>query len=605
MYDRYLSMFNSQECMILLSVILFGIYLMNRNNIKANNTVTKMIFLTIIVMSSNINKQLTIMLCIVYIFLTFNKSKNNIENFNVVNGDNLVTEINPEWNKLGIQVENTRGSENEETFIKRSQRLELIGRPQQTDSNGAETISEIKGIKDTICASYDPLVNVGLFETPPQPNNSNRCNGIGMPQNLSNNNLTTLLAENEDDLMKISKCAISLQEKDENDKFIYEEDAFAPCAAAYGKFIERTCKFTADTTSSTGVTTKCYKQPYTADNTSNSGVILNGNEDNVLAKLKSGEIPSNIDLVNLKKHTLNMSTNEENNTGENFSSYNLNDIKNNYLTEPTSQTGPRIDSNEPYATFTNYAGSDAVETGHFLYKTNPKIIGVDTTSNNFGLDSWEEKVISENKFIGNSNILKHKLNNGYIYKYEYEGTDSNSPTTTHPTGKLTFFEEQFHYRRVKVFVKNQINENEEMFFLGHLGNNFVNDVNTLIGRTDVSNVPFFNISNSAVELETELYHPVIEGINMFQIISEVRDNVYLKYNPFNDTLVPGTDEHLEYTKEYNKSKNEWENKTSKYIMRSIGCNRLKNPKEHQYGWWGKETIEGNDVWKCMYQPKSQ
>lgn len=603
MYDRFLSMFNSQECMILLSVILFGIYFMNRNNIKANDSVTKMIFLTILVMSCNINKEMTIMLCIVYIFLTFNKTKNNIENFNVVNGENLVTSIDHEWNKLGIQAENTKDSNNENTFIKKNQRLELIGRPQQTDSNGAETVSEIKGIKDTICASYDPLINIGILESPPPTNNNNRCNGIGMPQNLSSNNLTTLLAENEDDLMKISKCAISLKEK-EDGKYIYEDDAFAPCAAAYGKFIERTCKFTAETTSNAGTTTKCYKQPYTADNASNSGTILNGNEDNVIAKLKSGELPSNIDLVNLKKYTLNNNTNEEINTGEEFTSYNLNDIKNNYLTESTSRTGPRVDSNEPYTTITDYASSGTVPTGHYLYKTNPKIMGSDTETNNFGLDTWENREISENKFIGNSNILKHKLNNGYIYIYEYEGTDSNSPSTSHPSGKLTFFEEQFHYRRVKVLVKNQINTNQDNFFLGYLGNNFINDVNTLIGKTDVSNVPFFNISNSQADLETDLFHPIIEGINMFQIISEVRENIYLKYNPFNDQLVPGTDEHLEYTKQYNSNKNEWENKTSKYIMRSIGCNRLKNPKEHKYGWWGKETIDDNDVWKCMYEPKT-
>ena len=46
-------------------------------------------------------------------------------------------------------------------------------------------------------------------------------------------------------------------------------------------------------------------------------------------------------------------------------------------------------------------------------------------------------------------------------------------------------------------------------------------------------------------------------------------------------------------------------RTSKYIMRSIGCNRLRNPKLHSYGWWGKEiNSDGEEIWKCKYENKT-
>ena len=60
-----------------------------------------------------------------------------------------------------------------------------------------------------------------------------------------------------------------------------------------------------------------------------------------------------------------------------------------------------------------------------------------------------------------------------------------------------------------------------------------------------------------------------------------------------------------YTNNYFNQKNNWEDRTSKYIMRSIGCNRLRDPKIHSFGWWGKEiNLEGEEIWKCKYENKS-
>ena len=72
--------------MIILSVVLFLIYYSIKN--EKNTHLNKMIILTVIVMSSNVSKELTILLCILFIYLTFNRNK-NIENFNIENNGNL------------------------------------------------------------------------------------------------------------------------------------------------------------------------------------------------------------------------------------------------------------------------------------------------------------------------------------------------------------------------------------------------------------------------------------------------------------------------------------------------------------------------------------
>ena len=78
-------------------------------------------------------------------------------------------------------------------------------------------------------------------------------------------------------------------------------------------------------------------------------------------------------------------------------------------------------------------------------------------------------------------------------------------------------------------------------------------------------------------------------------LQDIREEVYFKYNPFDESYKPGTEEHMNYTNTYFNEKSRWEDRTSKYIMRSIGCNRLRDPNVHSYGWWGKE-INSDGEW---------
>lgn len=55
---------------------------------------------------------------------------------------------------------------------------------------------------------------------------------------------------------------------------------------------------------------------------------------------------------------------------------------------------------------------------------------------------------------------------------------------------------------------------------------------------------------------------------------------------------------------WTSQKTVWENKTAKSIMRSIGCNRLRNPENDAYGYWAEADEAANESAKCVYVPLS-
>ena len=55
---------------------------------------------------------------------------------------------------------------------------------------------------------------------------------------------------------------------------------------------------------------------------------------------------------------------------------------------------------------------------------------------------------------------------------------------------------------------------------------------------------------------------------------------------------------------WNSQKTIWENKTAKAIMRSIGCNRLRDPATDAYGYWAEADEAANEPAKCVYVPLS-
>ena len=57
----------------------------------------------------------------------------------------------------------------------------------------------------------------------------------------------------------------------------------------------------------------------------------------------------------------------------------------------------------------------------------------------------------------------------------------------------------------------------------------------------------------------------------------------------------GSDAYVEQINNYAKDKKNWEDDTSKLIMRSIGCHRLKKEEIYDYGYW--DDIDN----KCVFE----
>lgn len=626
MYDRFLSMLNSQECMIILSVVLFLIYYLIKN--EKNTKLNKMIILTIIVMSSNISKELTILLCILFIYLTFNRKK-NIENFNVQSNNNLVINTNEDWNKEGVQ---NHISNSDDHFIGKVDKMFIKGRPEKTE-NGQIIESQINGWKDGVCSSE---INKDFFSNAAAAfgitNNSvkNRCtnflrdsNGVmsksQVVENLSNEEL-------EVELLKVSDCAKKINSDG------YDDEAFAACAAATGKHFRPKCKVSNNITVNGNTVNYCYPNSNMETSTAVANIT---DEDKVLIrdKLMNGELLSQNEYLPIKKYKLDSTdTNElkvlldnsDETSHEEFVHYNLEQIKQSYLTEPSGMSGSRIESDIPITGFNVDSGSGSVNNGFYYYKAN----------NVASRDSLNEPIIISEL---NSSVRKHLLNNGYMYKYEFDV--SNDPMITVMNGNARWlpdelngkvnFDINFDYRRIAVYIDNTDETDNDLqpairlnnkVFLGYLGQNFTESVNIKVLNSEpvpnngtdsetINWLTFFDVVNQNVVMvspeTTNGYHPKFQGQSMEMIEEEIREEVYIKYNPFDASLIPGTSEHMIYTNNYFNQKNNWEDRTSKYIMRSIGCNRLRDPKIHSFGWWGKEiNLEGEEIWKCKYENKS-
>ncbi len=55
-----------------------------------------------------------------------------------------------------------------------------------------------------------------------------------------------------------------------------------------------------------------------------------------------------------------------------------------------------------------------------------------------------------------------------------------------------------------------------------------------------------------------------------------------------------------YYDEYIKKKENWEQNTTKNIMRSIGCHRLRSDPS-KIGYWGYDDT--SNIWKCLEKDK--
>lgn len=631
MYDRFLSMLNSQECMIILSVVLFLFYYSIKN--EKNASVNKMIILTIIVMSSNISKELTILLCILFIYLTFNRNK-SVENFSIESSDNLIVNTDENWNRTGIQKYIT---DSDDHFIGKLDKVFIQGQP-EIKTGDAITQIKVDSIKDNVCSS----VRDNGFIASINPFNENNEVKERCTHNLRNDDgslKTEQAVENitneelELEMLKISECAKKINSDG------YDEDAFASCAAATGKYFKNKCKIT----NKIDNLDYCYPRE---DKDTTQKVPNNTEEDkiNVMDKMIKNQLPSITTYLPLKKYKLTESSdsnlsevpvtmsNEDFADIEEFSHNNLDLIKQTYLTESTGRTGPPVQSDIPLTGFTKDSGSGSENNGFYYYKSNA---ATELERNRIS----DVDIVPQQKAGELSIIRQHLLNVGYRYVYQFDKSNNLSVLAGYADwlpnnmqGKVTF-DTGFDYRRIEVFIDNTDStdptqqpsvELANKISLGYLGENFVNTLNNKIINTEqIPNNPnvtwltFFSVNNSVVTMEQDdspaAYHPKFMNQSMEMIVEDIREEVYIKYYPFDSSLTPGSKEHRDYTDEYFEQKNLWEDRTSKYIMRSIGCNRLRDPNLHSYGWWGRKlddngniaiSEDGKEIWQCRYQNKS-
>ena len=80
-------------------------------------------------------------------------------------------------------------------------------------------------------------------------------------------------------------------------------------------------------------------------------------------------------------------------------------------------------------------------------------------------------------------------------------------------------------------------------------------VNTgTIQNSDINWLTFFSVVNQNVTMQEpddiNAFHPKFEGQSMKLELQDIREEVYFKYNPFDESYKPGTEEHMNYTNTY-------------------------------------------------------
>ena len=266
----------------------------------------------------------------------------------------------PQYIDMLSGIKNLEENKAANSILSSNDRNKLIGRNAIEGGDGIDEQDEIKGIKDTLCAppsilenSQEKISNVvdiiknnnisdaavmigteilGIFDTSSgvegfDPKTDNYTIIEKMDDTVVDTVVDTVDVDNEDNvenvenedvqnrcisdkLLEVSKCAVNGLNVAGANK--YNNNAFAPCAAAYGKYLNKKCKYT----DSDG---NCLDKE--------NGVIMS-QEDG--APLEDDEILSS--YIKHNEQNIAMTTNiNDIEVDDLFSSYNLNNIKKKFL----------------------------------------------------------------------------------------------------------------------------------------------------------------------------------------------------------------------------------------------------------------------------------
>ena len=124
-----------------------------------------------------------------------------------------------------------------------------------------------------------------------------------------------------------------------------------------------------------------------------------------------------------------------------------------------------------------------------------------------------------------------------------------------------------------------------------------NEVVTSVTQAVIKRHPEF-------QFKVEIKKPVYEIVDLYTLINKFDipfDNESIDNSLLSNNFDPDKyEKYKNYYDEYIKNKDTWEEKTTKNIMRSIGCHRLRNDK-NKIGYWGYD--ETSNIWKCLEKDK--
>jgi len=347
-------------------------------------------------------------------------------------------------------------------------------------------------------------------------------------------------------LLEVDKCAFGI--KPDLPKYPDKPgEAFKACAAAYAKREINVCQYT-DT----------------------NGKCLDAD---------GGDIVANCDDPNSSlcvAPKLAKAVPIDSTTGP-FESISLDSIKNSYLLNIPDRTKPKVDSDGNVEKKLS-ANQKKNSNGSLIYKV------VNSEGTRFDTPS-----VLPGAFL---NLPIRKLNSSYVYSYDWDKKDDDESivlinikniqtSETKNINNIDVSEDATYY-----LPGNNKITNTDGKFVDSDGNS------TDIDGNDISEI------DAADKLHPKFQNPVMES----EVIYEMED-LYSYVSPFDGgvnldryTFKPSAvASYQEAVNTYAENKLKWENSTSKQIMKTIGCHRLRNPTEHQYGYWN----EGEE--KCTYE----
>lgn len=561
---------------LLIGIIIYVLCIFNivPDNLKVimNKPILKIIFLSIILFVSTRDFTLSLLLTIVY----FGVIKTiNYETFN-----NAVSSPFVDANGNEDSVKRVINEKISDTDLLDG--IKNFGESQIIDPKDKRAIYSIKGEKCN---------NDNVDKEP-------RSNQFNFDLAICGNNF-----EEKRKLQEVSKCAIN--KLDETPYF--NKLSLDSCAAAYGYIFKRVCK----NKNENGTCLDIYDNPISNELTN----------DQIQTMIDDNQIPSKISFEPAK-----------NTNGYELKSHTLETITDDYLKYPESIGFAK--GSIPFMDVDNI----------FYYKI-PQMFGTGS-------------IYPEPSTNYKSKIPFYKLVNGYEYVYEYFTNDITTNLGTsipfeinkslfeqaidttqtsifsnrinpNVPNNLVSFEAGQNYAPIRIVIKHQtdnnvydlgfyrlednsfyefkiydynnvtFNENGTRDPLVQIPNIFVIDPNNTSTTTTFYHEDMMNDDNTFMidsdGNRMKKYHPEFKNKFMLNEEKFVLKSKYLAYKPFESDEIIGSDGYVEQINSYANDKKYWEDHTSKLIMRSIGCHRLRKEEIYDYGYW--DDIDN----KCSFE----